>query len=125
MSLDPFGLLSSFDEEWFVSRQAGVIFFLSAVSSIAVMALLVGLVHPSGMSPAAKFPWIVFSVAGPAGLLVLYFGMWWYWIRFDDSGAWAKRLWFLILLVGPWFGGILYCFFVYLPQVYRKENTVR
>ena len=123
MSLDPFGLLSRFDDDWFGSREAVVLFSLSAISSIAALALFAH-IHPANMLSWAQLPLGLVSVAGPVGLALIYFGMWVYWVRLDDSAPWNKRAWFLILLLGPWFGSCLYCFFVYLPQVLRKNGRV-
>jgi hypothetical protein len=38
-------------------------------------------------------------------------------------GMWAKRMWFIVLLVGFWWGSCLYRYFVYLPQVFRSTSA--
>jgi hypothetical protein len=58
----------------------------------------------------------ILLLAAIAGMFFLWIGMWWYWATLDDSGKWAKRFWFLMLLFGVWFGGAMYYVCVYLPQ---------
>jgi hypothetical protein len=41
-------------------------------------------------------------------------GMWSYWLRVDRSTRKLKRLWFFVLLVGFWYGSILYFLLKYL-----------
>lgn len=72
------------------------------------------------MSFWTRLPWGILGVLGPIGLLFLWFGMWRYWVRVDDSNLWAKRAWFVVLLVGFWYGSVLYYLFAYLPQVIRR-----
>jgi hypothetical protein len=66
----------------------------------------------------------IFYMLATCALLFLWFGMWAYWVRLDDSKTYSKRLWFLVLLLGFWYGSCLYCYFVYFPQVIRR-NRVR
>jgi hypothetical protein len=109
-------------DDWLLSRQAAALFCLSAVSSLAIAPILLGWVHLARMSFWPRLPWEVLGIVGAIALVTLYFGMWVYWVRLDDSGKWTKRVWFLVLLLGPWYGSCAYCFAVYLPLVLRKRQ---
>jgi hypothetical protein len=106
-----------------LSRRFAKLFFLSAILVIALTPVFAG-VDTTKMSFWRRLPWGLLGVFGPIGLLFLWFGMWRYWVRIDNSEAGAKRLWFFVLLIGFWWGSALYCFFVYLPQVFRKTRGV-
>ncbi len=47
--------------------------------------------------------------------------MWRYWFRLDNSPPYLKRTSFILMLVGVWYGAVLYCYFVYGPQVTRSS----
>jgi hypothetical protein len=76
-----------------------------------------------------RYPLALAAVIGICGILLTCIGMWWFWARYDDSGKWAKRIWFAVLLVGFWGGTVLYYFCVYAPQVLsgraRRELAAR
>jgi hypothetical protein len=59
------------------------------------------------------------GVLGAVGVFFLWGGMWRYWIGCDSSFVFARRVWFLALSVGLWYGAILYYVLVYLPQTRR------
>jgi hypothetical protein len=46
--------------------------------------------------------------------------MWIYWVKVDRSGHARKRLWFVVMLAGAWYGSCLYFYFAYLPQVRHR-----
>ena len=122
--IGPFWLPSSWlRDNWLVSRSTPILFLLSAICVVALTPVFRGSVDPSKMSFWQRLPWGILGILGPIGLFFLWFGMWLYWVRLDDSNAWAKRVWFLVLLVGLWWGSCLYYFFVYLPQVIRKQRS--
>jgi hypothetical protein len=58
-----------------------------------------------------------FGVVGAAGAMLVYVSMWFYWGIVDQSGRMSKTIWFLVMLLGLWYGSCLYYFLVYLPQV--------
>jgi hypothetical protein len=65
-------------------------------------------------------------VAGvsPFAIIYLWQGMWQYWLAIDESNSDRKKLWFVLLLLLFWIGSILYCLFVYLPQVYGERSNL-
>jgi hypothetical protein len=87
--------------------------------------MFMGRIDTTKMSFWMRLPWGLMGIVGPIGLFFLLLGMWRYWMRLDDSGPAAKRFWFFVLLVGFWYGSVLYFYSVYLPQVFRKSNSER
>lgn len=112
-----------FKDEWLITRQAAKLFLVSTFLVIALTPLFLGVVDTTRMSFWARLPWGILWTLGPIALFFLWSGMWRYWFRIDRSGLWAKRMWFVVLLVGFWWGSCLYCFFVYLPQVFRRTSV--
>lgn len=55
----------------------------------------------------------VVGVTGASAALYLWIGMGWYWLRLDHSPSYAKKFWFVMLLVLNWVGAIAYYFAVY------------
>jgi hypothetical protein len=64
----------------------------------------------------------VLGVCVAFGICYLYFGMWFYWVEFDDGSKTAKTLWFVVLLIGMWYGSLLYFLCVYLPGYRRMKD---
>lgn len=120
--IGPLGLLNSFRDDWLVSRQASRLFFVSAVLVLLLTPVSLGWVDIPKMTFFQRLPWGILGVAGPVGMMFLWLGMWRYWFRLDDSGAWNKRFWFIVLLFGFWWGSCLYFFFAYLPRVTRVRT---
>jgi uncharacterized BrkB/YihY/UPF0761 family membrane protein len=114
-----------FKDKWLSSRSALLIFLLSTILAIALIALLWGWVSPAKMSFRERLPWGTLGLLGPIAVLFLYFGMWRYWVRIDDSRVWIKRIWFVVLLIGFWWGSCAYFFLVYAPQVLGRQRTER
>lgn len=121
--IGPSGVLNSFRDDWLVSRQAIKLFFVSAVLVMLLTPVSFGLVGIAKMTFFQRLPWAILGVAGSIGSLFLWLGMWRYWFRLDDSGAWNKRFWFIVLLVGFWWGSCLYFFFAYFPRVAHSRTT--
>jgi hypothetical protein len=115
-------LWDKFRDDWLTTAQAARLFLLAALLVLALTAVLLGSINTTRMSLWARLPVGVLGVLGPIALFFLWFGMWRYWVRIDNSRRWAKRMWFLVLLVGFWWGSCLYCFFVYLPQTYKSAS---
>ncbi len=122
-NIGPSGVWNSFKDDWLSTRQAARLFFASTIFVLALIPVSRGLVDPARMMLWMRVPLIIFAMVGTLALLFLWIGMWKYFARVDDSSGYAKRLWFLILLVGFWYGSCLYCYFVYLPQVMRRNRT--
>ena len=112
-----------FKDEWLITRQAAKLFVVSTLLVLAMTPIFLGNVDTQRTSFWGRLPWGILGVLGPIALFFLWFGMWRYWVRIDRSGLWAKRMWFVVLLVGFWWGSCLYCFFVYLPQVFRRARA--
>ncbi len=112
-----------FTDGWLVSRQAIRFFFVAVVFVLALTPIFLGSTDPATTSLPLRLLWTVVGMVGTISLFFLWFGMWRYWVRLDHSTVFAKRLWFVILLFGLWWGSCLYYFFAYLPQVTRRERT--
>jgi uncharacterized membrane-anchored protein len=111
-------LLQSFWErvgdDWITSKPARLLF--GVATSLIAMITFVPFVRVSRNPPPLGN--ILLGLIGVlAGLSVffLWSGMWRYWIRRDASSRSARRIWFIILLVGIWYGAVVYYLFVYLP----------
>jgi hypothetical protein len=109
-------------DDWLLSPLTVKLFFFSA---LCVLALVPAVMRADEAHVA---PWIRTSLTAlgflvPIGVLFLFIGMWWYWVRLDKSRAWQKKVWFVILLFGFWWGSFLYYFIVYLPQVLRTKKV--
>jgi hypothetical protein len=123
--IGPLGLLAWFRDDWLVTRLAIRLFFLATLIVLALTPIVYGWVRPNPTSFWSNLGWGILGVVGPIALFFLLFGMWRYWLRVDDSRRWAKRFWFLMLLVGIWwwYALCLYCWIVYLPKVIRVSRT--
>jgi uncharacterized BrkB/YihY/UPF0761 family membrane protein len=112
-----------FRDKWLMTRRAAGYFIVSAVLVLGVTPMFLGRIDTSKMSFLERLPWGILGMVGPIAVFFLWIGMWRYWVRLDDSKPMQKRLWFVILLVGFWWGSCLYCFFVYLPQIFRRVKA--
>jgi len=122
----PFGFWNWYTDEWLVSRQAARLFFVAIAFVIAVLPVFLGSIgDPAKMSFPPRLAWAIVGMVAPISIAFLWLGMWRYWVRLDNSGVLAKRIWFVILLFGLCYGSCLYYFFIYRPQVARKETTER
>jgi hypothetical protein len=65
--------------------------------------------------------WGTAGVFTAVSVFYLWGGMWKYWIRLDLSSRAARRTWFLVLLIGVWYGGVLYYSFVYIPAIRKMR----
>ena|ERR1700674_2490724 len=106
-----------------VSR-GGMRFFLVGIVCVIAITILLFLSPPdsSKMPLSNRLLWGIFGIIAPVTILGLFFGMWRYWVKFDDSGKWLKRTSFVLLLVGFWWGSAVYYFIVYLPQFYQRQK---
>ena len=112
---------SWFNDEWLLTRRAVKLFLAAAIILVVSTPLLWGLVDVKRMSFWTRLPWGCIGLLCPVALIFLWAGMWRYWIRLDDSTTWTKRVWFVVLLVGFWYGSFAYYFLVYRPQVLRRK----
>jgi hypothetical protein len=108
---------------WLTSRPAARIFFVGAISVVLTAPVVLGRVDTAQMAFWERLPWAIVGTVGTVAFLALWEGMWFYWVRVDDSPAWAKRIWFVLLLIGFWYGSFFYFFMVYLPQTSRRRRV--
>jgi hypothetical protein len=109
-------------DDWLTSRRTAKLFFASALLVLALTPAFTGNIDTSKMSFWHRLPYGLLGVFGPLGLFFLWFGMWRYWVKLDNSRRWLKRIWFLVLLFGFWWASVLYYFAVYLPQVFGRTE---
>jgi len=115
---------------WLLRGSGPVAMLVSTIAILAITVYLYSLaamhidaqrfrLTPAYFQDATNF----FGMIGAAGGCLLYFSMWFYWERLDESKTSTKRSWFVVLLLGLWYGSCLYYFFVYRPQVnaFRKD----
>jgi hypothetical protein len=94
-------------DEWLVGKKASVLF---AVSSVLI----------AGMT-AALFSDVLTQDSGSL-ITLLWGGMWRYWMLGEPSNRAARRIWFLFLVVGMWYGAVLYYALVYLSASARRNR---
>lgn len=111
-----------FKEDWLVTPQAARLFAVSTFLILASTPAFLGIIDAPRASFWVRLLLMLLGILGPISLFFLWIGMWQYWVRVDRSGTWKKRAWFLVLLIGFWWGSCLYCIFAYLPQVYKKPS---
>jgi len=110
--------MNRFRDDWIVTRRAAKFFLVSTIL-VVVLTVLLGPLQTAKVTPLIRILGGILGITGALGTIFLWLGMWRYWSRIDNSNAWLKRFWFLVLLVGFWWGSCLYCWFAYLPQVFR------
>jgi hypothetical protein len=114
-----FSLARKLSDDWLVSSGAVKLFILSTIFVLVLIPLFLG--YAQGQTSTAKQVfWEAAGVLGAPATLFLWHGMWRYWGCVDRSRVWVKRCWFVVLLFGLWYGSVLYCYFVYLPQVRQR-----
>ena len=99
------------------SRRASSLFVTSTFFVLAITPALFGRIDAVDPSPAERVFWGVLGVLGTLSLFFIWIGMWRFWMSVDRSSNLARKFWFLVLLVGFWWGSCFYCYFVYWPQV--------
>jgi hypothetical protein len=110
-------------EDWLQSRTASVLFALSAGMIVGMTGVWFGYVHVSETAPIQN---IFLGVAGALSALSIFFlwgGMWSFWLRCDTSRRTVRRLTFLLLAIGIWYGAILYYLLIYLPGIRKRIHS--
>lgn len=113
--------ISRSEPDWLISRVMNRVFFLCSLLVIAVTPLLRGSVAVAQMSFSQRLLLTILVGLGPPGLFCIWIGMWVYWV-YSASSAGAKRAWFFVLLIGFWYGSVIYYFFSYRAEVIRKRE---
>jgi len=106
---------------WIVSPRAQQVYFVCALSTLAILAVIVGTVmaiavsggNPYAVSPLAALVLRVVLWPCVLGTATLSIAMWYFWFSFDDSGWVRKSVWFVLLYLVIVIGPALYYFFVY------------
>lgn len=114
--------MGRFSNDWLKSRAGARWFLIAAVLAIIVTPVAFGIVRTSQLPAPWGFLLGLLAVPGAAGGLFLYFGMWAFWARVDQSSRGVKRFWFFAMIVGAWIGSILYFFISYRPRVSRLQE---
>lgn len=104
-------------DEWLVSKSACTLFGLAAVIILAITAIAFAGLPEGEVTPAGNLGFGILGVLGAVGIFFLWGGMWKFWSHLDSSARWVRRVAFAILVVGVWYGAILYFLLVYLPSV--------
>ena len=120
---DPFGFMSYFKDEWLVSAQALKLFLVAIPFGLALTPVFLGWIGVTNATDLARLFWGVVGVIGTIGLLFLWLGMWRYWMRLDTSKPAIKRLSFVVLFLGIWYGSMIYYFWIYRPQVISRLTS--
>ncbi|HKV06186.1 MAG TPA: hypothetical protein VJO53_13905 [Candidatus Acidoferrales bacterium] len=123
--------------EWFYTKSA--LFVFSTSAAIVMLSLTFGwgleflpksVEHSvmnafSNPSPMAQVGFTLAGVSVAAGHIVIFVGMFRFWAVCDRSRPIARRIWFVIMIVGVLvglsLGTALYCFMVYLPQMLKNS----
>ena len=100
-------------DRWLVSRYASGMFAVAAILIVLVTALLTfNIAQDTGLWSDAF--WAIAGVLSGLGAFFIWSGMWRFWSRFDQSSRFARRIWFFVLLIGFWYGAVLYFAIVYI-----------
>jgi hypothetical protein len=111
-------------------------FFVTALSSFAiaflamtvvtlVLVALPGTIHSDLLR---NFPWPVTTVLivcylyAAIGAYYLYFTMWIYWIAAERSSTAARIGWLFVLLLGLFYGAIIYAFVIRSTAMVKTER---
>lgn len=108
-------------DKWLVSKVSSRLLAVSSALTVAVTLLL----YSNFINQHSGAPWSVFyAILGVSGALSIFFlwgGMWRYWLLGEPSNRFARRIWFAILILGLWYGAVLYYLLVYLPGKEERE----
>jgi hypothetical protein len=110
-------------DRWLVSRSASNMFGAAAILIVVVTALLAfNMAQDTGL--LSEVFWAVAGVLSGLGAFFIWSGMWRFWSRLDQSSRFARRVWFVTLLIGLWYGAVLYFVLVYMrsPRTSFAEN---
>ena len=108
-------------DRWFSTNEARIVFGAAAGLILAVTAVL-WRGTPKNPAPAVNVGLGVLGVLAGLSIFFLWSGMWRYWIRCDSSRLLVRRIWFFVMLVGFWYGAVLYYICVYLPRTTTRRQ---
>jgi len=110
-------------DEWLVSRAASASFAISTFLIIGTTFVFLDGKEPQQAGSIGNLLWGVGGVSAAVSVFFLWGGMWRHWISSDSSSLTTRRVWFFVLLVGLWYGAIIYYLFVYLPRTGKIRTT--
>jgi hypothetical protein len=115
------------DDEWLVSKSASAFFALSVLIIVGMTVVLFANIESQTLGFVGNALLGIGGVLAAVSVFFLWGGMWRYWIECDSSSLAARRIWFLVLVVGLWYGAILYYALVYMqrPRVMQRGSLER
>jgi hypothetical protein len=106
-------LCNRIGDRWLVSKSASNMFAAAAILIVLVTALLAfNMAQDTGL--LSEIFWAIAGVLSGLGAFFIWSGMWRFWSRLDQSSRFARRIWFFMLLIGLWYGAVLYFVLVYM-----------
>jgi hypothetical protein len=107
-------------ERFFFNKQVAILFGFMAL--LTIMAIVI---HRTDFDAYRldHRETVILSICGASaafGAFSLWAGMWIFWITCDDAPKKLRALWFFVLLIGLFYGAVLYYLLAYLPLVRRR-----
>jgi hypothetical protein len=106
-------------DEWLLSKTASRLFAVSSILVVTITFFLLVVGNLQDFDPVSRLLLDCWGALGAASIFFLWGGMWKYWINRDPSERIVRRIWFVVLLFGVWYGAVLYYLFVFLPKTKR------
>ena len=106
-------------DDWFTDKPAQVLFAASAAVIILVTVAIFefDLFSQTAESLLHRLFLGCVGVLAPTAVFLLWDGMRQFWLRCDRSSKTRRRFSFLLMLIGLWYGALLYYLIVYLPHI--------
>jgi len=104
---------------WLLSRAAQIVYLVSAMLALALVATSIGVHAALFAARANSLNYAAASLARAllfpeiAGTAALWVGMWYFWFNFDRSHYLYKAMWFVFLFFLAPLGTVAYYFLVY------------
>jgi drug/metabolite transporter (DMT)-like permease len=109
-------------DKWLMSKIASVLFAISSIVIAGMTAVLGSDVQIQNTGAFSAFFWAVAGSLCGVSIFFLWGGMWRYWMLGKPSNRIARRIWFALLVVGVWYGALLYYALVYMPAIRKRER---
>ncbi len=109
----------------FFRWKTATLFGVATALSLVAIVLRYTEINFSELSRPALVELSLLGAAVAAGGFSLLVGMWFFWVKCDASLRWQRRVWFVILLFGFFYGAVLYYLVVYLPEVKKALSSNR
>jgi hypothetical protein len=104
-------------------RTTAILLGIAAVFSVGAVALIHSNINPNAISPLQNALVGIWGAIGALGFLALLVCMGFFWLKCDDSSRLNRTIWFLILLLGFFYGTpVAYYAIVYLPQALKRNR---